>query len=511
MDTIDHRPFIFLEWVAGDEARGTSLRDWLRTGALDDKTALTFLIDILRGLRHAQLKQRGMVHRDLKPENVLVDTDFGLATISERSHLIGSSDTEAETDLRHSVTLQGGIVGTPFYMAPEQWWGERLLDERTDLYAVGCILYELLTGRFLFTGDTIYALQEAHCTAPLPRFTNLAWAAPFLERCLAKNADERFATIQQALAAAEGLYETHCQELVRPLPNVETMTAEEYANRGATYYALERYSESLADYSNALQLDPDLARVYNNRGNTFGALRRYEEALADFTRALQLNPAHALFHNNRGLAYKILGRYHEALADFTRALQLDPTYAKTYNNRGLTYTQLGRYHEALADFTRTLQLDPAHVEAYTNRGLALEALGRPQEALADFNRVIQLNPLSPEAYNNRGLTLGGLRRYQEALVDFNLALHLNPAYAKAYCNRGTIYAQIGKRAEALEDLSQAIKFDPDDVINYLNFGAFYANGRELEQALFYFEKAAALGSSIGQQYAVQLRHKLGIP
>lgn len=95
LDTVDHLPFMFLEWVAETQGRGTSLRDWLRRGPLMPRQALDFVIDICRGLIHAGQKQPGIVHRDLKPENVLLApgplakiTDFGLAKIVQEAELV---------------------------------------------------------------------------------------------------------------------------------------------------------------------------------------------------------------------------------------------------------------------------------------------------------------------------------------------------------------------------------------------------------------------------------------
>jgi eukaryotic-like serine/threonine-protein kinase len=197
---------MFLEWVAVDEARGTSLRDWLRRGPLDDKTAFDLIIDILRGPKHAGEKSLGIVHRDLKPENVLIGqnclakiTDFGLATVGVRTELV--SELAEDGELKQSLSMGGGIIGTPLYMAPEQWRGETL-DARADVYAVGCILYELLTGGFIYSASTLNALREAHCQAALPALKGLGWAAGFLQRCLAKVRTERFGTVAEALMDA---------------------------------------------------------------------------------------------------------------------------------------------------------------------------------------------------------------------------------------------------------------------------------------------------------------------
>ncbi len=122
MDILDNRPFMELEWIAGEEGKGTDLRGWLQGGPLELKLALEITIDICQGLIHAQEKQPGLVHRDLKPENILVAqgslakiTDFGLAQIVKQAVL---EITEAPSGARRwqSLTHKNGIVGTPPYI-----------------------------------------------------------------------------------------------------------------------------------------------------------------------------------------------------------------------------------------------------------------------------------------------------------------------------------------------------------------------------------------------------------
>ncbi|MCP4454065.1 MAG: serine/threonine protein kinase, partial [Planctomycetes bacterium] len=157
MDILDNQPFMALEWVAGEEGKGADLRGWLRHGPLDLPTALDIGIDICRGLVHAGEKQPGLVHRDLKPENILITqggqakiTDFGLAQIVIRAGLDVTRMPEQEANStdrqQQSLIGGGGVAGTPSYMPPEQWQPDARLDPRTDIYALGCILYEMLVG-----------------------------------------------------------------------------------------------------------------------------------------------------------------------------------------------------------------------------------------------------------------------------------------------------------------------------------------------------------------------------
>jgi serine/threonine protein kinase len=134
MQMLDNQPFMLLEWVAGEERRGTDLRSWLRHGPLDLRLTLDFIIDICRGLMHAQAKQPGIVHRDLKPDNILVSqgrlakiTDFGLALVAQRAHLELGGDSEPDADSHQHTRRAGNVVGTPPYtnltsgMQKEMW------------------------------------------------------------------------------------------------------------------------------------------------------------------------------------------------------------------------------------------------------------------------------------------------------------------------------------------------------------------------------------------------------
>ncbi|MEI7849915.1 MAG: serine/threonine-protein kinase, partial [Chloroflexota bacterium] len=174
----DPNAFLSLELIAKEQGReDASLRSWM--GApMPVEQALLFALQIARGMKHATEKIPGFVHRDLKPENVLVGadklpgtginrlrvTDFGLVAILKDE--TGRLKDEENSDAIGRTHLTHGIVGTPLYMASEQWQGEAL-GIYTDVYALGCILYEMLTGQRAADGKTIKELLTAHCAGKL--------------------------------------------------------------------------------------------------------------------------------------------------------------------------------------------------------------------------------------------------------------------------------------------------------------------------------------------------------
>ncbi len=142
------------------------------------------------GALHAE----GVVHRDLKPGNVMLREDGSIALIDFGM----SKDTAQSQDL----TERGLIFGTPYYMSPEQGHGEPT-DARSDLYSLGVILYEMLTGGKPYRAESPMAVIYKHRKEPVPQLAaGLEGLQPLLERLLAKLPEERFAT---ALAAAEAL------------------------------------------------------------------------------------------------------------------------------------------------------------------------------------------------------------------------------------------------------------------------------------------------------------------
>jgi len=463
MDTINGHPFMFLEWVAGDESRGTSLREWLRRGPLDVKTALRFAIDICRGLRYAGRKVPGIVHRDLKPDNVLINqtrqakiTDFGLAGVTRGAQFIMARKPDDEAnDLQRNLSGVGGVVGTPGYMSPEQWQGERDIDVRADLYAVGCILYELLTGKWPFQATTISELRQMHLTAPVPTLPSQFALQTVVARCLAKARDERYPTVDKLLGALAEGYQAHTGEALAEENAIEVFNAVDYYNRGLTFAALGRQKEALRDYNQAIVLDPADAKAYNNRGLTLEALGNQKEALRDYDQAIALDPAFVLAYNNRGNTLDALGRREEALRDYSQAIALDPTDTKAYKNRGLTLAELGRREEAVRDYSQAIALDPTDTKAFYNRGNCLTELGRREEALRDYSQAIALDPNYSNAYNNRGSRLAELGRHEEALRDFDQAIALNPASAEAWFNKGALFATTGRLPESIPCFEKA--------------------------------------------------------
>ena len=131
------------------------------------------------------------------------------------------------------------------------------------------------------------------------------------------------------------------------------------------------------------------------------AKQEYDKAIADYNEAIRLDPKFTIAYNNRGLARSDKQEYDKAIADFNEAIRLDPKFAYAYNNRGSAWEAKQELDKAIADYTEAIQLDPKDAYAYLTRGLAWEVKQEYDKAIADYTEIIRLDPKFASAYNSR--------------------------------------------------------------------------------------------------------------
>ncbi len=186
-------PYLVMEFLEGE-----SLADRLRRGALPQADAVQIAVGMLEALE--ALHRRDLAHRDLKPSNVFLTPhgpkllDFGLAR---------SLATDADAATLTNLTQPGMILGTPRYMSPEQLQGQTLT-AASDLFAAGALLYEMLTGQYAFSGDTILAVFNAVLQGPRPSLPNAPALDSIVRRALAVHPADRYPSARAMMEDLRG-------------------------------------------------------------------------------------------------------------------------------------------------------------------------------------------------------------------------------------------------------------------------------------------------------------------
>jgi len=182
---------------------GVTLTDYLREhGRLSVEEAEQILRDVGGALSAAHAV--GLVHRDIKPDNIMLEgpkklpllMDFGIAKTGQTG---GGASAPG-------LTATGMVMGTPYYMSPEQATADPAVDARSDIYSLGVLAYQLFTGQLPFTGDSIYAVLSQHLTTPVPEARTVRPDIPprisaAVQRAMAKKPDERFQRVEEFLEA----------------------------------------------------------------------------------------------------------------------------------------------------------------------------------------------------------------------------------------------------------------------------------------------------------------------
>jgi protein O-mannosyl-transferase len=209
---------------------------------------------------------------------------------------------------------------------------------------------------------------------------------------------------------------------------------------------------------------------YWNRGQYFRKMGKYDVALADYSDAVNINPKNPELYNSRGKTYfdmAMSGKYanqegsllDKALADYDNAVNLGADKVKTKSealiNRGAAKGARGDFAAAIQDMNEGLQVDPDNKNGYFNRSIAYFSTQQYDKALADYKTYLRYDPVNANIWYEAGMLQRSMQRNQEAIADLSQAIALNPKMGIAYIERARAHAQAGNKAVAQQDYQQA--------------------------------------------------------
>jgi lipoprotein NlpI len=191
------------------------------------------------------------------------------------------------------------------------------------------------------------------------------------------------------------------------------------------------WDQQITNCTNAIQSGKysgaEIAGVYYNRGLAYHRGRGdLDHAIADYDEAIRLNPSGAMYYNNRAIAYRAKGELDRAIADYDHAILLDPKHANAYLNRGNIHVEKGELDIAIADYSAAIRIDPKSANAYRSRGHAYQTQGDLARAIADYSEAIGIAPRSEGFFQARGRANMYAGMLPKALADLKEASELDP-------------------------------------------------------------------------------------
>ena len=255
---------------------------------------------------------------------------------------------------------------------------------------------------------------------------------------------------------------------------------------GFTYQRNADYRSDQALWTDTVAKLPANGRAHNNLGKAVFAAGRPDEALANYREAIRLEPAAPEPHYNLGLAFARLGRPAEAMDHYETALRFQPDYPEAHNNLGNTLLAAGRLDEASTHYQEAIRLRPGWAEAHGNLANVKLEQGRTAEAIQHGEEAVRLDPGFAEGRYNLGNALARSGQLSGALVQFEAALRLKPDYADVANNLGNVLVELGRLPEAVARYEQALLLKPDYVDPRRNLAAVLAHLGRLPEAMAHY-------------------------
>lgn len=457
-ETDSGQPFIVMEFV-----KGKPLSDLLEEG-LTLRRSVEIVSSIAEALSEAH--EHGIVHRDVKPSNVVVSDrgqvkvlDFGLV-----KHLFeqpsGGVDLDANT-LYSTQTRSDVIVGTPLYLSPEQATGKSV-DGRSDLFALGALFYECLTGQSAFSGASVLEIgaQIIHVTPPPPSQLNKS-VPPELDRITMKALEKK----------VEARYQS-AGDLLKDLK-----------------IAISRVSgEGVPVPSKTGKRAPNDKKQATNALVTFTtSLRRERFSLSSIIAAILLT------------SLAIWGIYHF----WPRSYYQPSASALSWYERGTDGLRNGAYYQASKALEQAIAIDGNYALARARLAQAwteLDYIDRAKDQLLAIDR----SSLSPkDTLYLDAITATVRREFSVAVNSYSEIAKLSPEDAQVYVDLGYAYENDGKPDKALENYEKAITLNNGQYATaYLRAGIVYYRKQENQKASDLFDKAEALFSAASNNEGV---------
>jgi serine/threonine protein kinase/Tfp pilus assembly protein PilF len=512
--------FITMEYIPGED-----LKSFIRrVGQLPSGKAISITRQACEGL--AEAHRLGVVHRDLKPGNIMVDKegnvrimDFGIARSMSGEGL----------------TMEGVIIGTPEYMSPEQAGGEEV-DTRADIYSLGVIMYEMVTGQLPFEGDSPLNIAMMHKSEAPP---NPKWQNPqipdalgrIILTCLEKEKGRRFQTVEDLISELNKIEETRHEDMkisgwknsiaVLPFKNMSADPEQEYFCEGLSEELINAFTQikdlrvvarTSAFSFKDKELDiREIGKKLNVDTVLEGSVRKARNRLRITAQLINVDDGYHLwserFDREMADVFAIQDEITLAITDRMRLKLLGEDKARmikrstknfeAYNLylRGLHFRRkltVDSINKAIEYFNKAIELDPENALAFA--GLAYSHMALPWYAPVTHKeaypkakkaamKAMELDDQLVEVYE----ALAAIRTYLEwdwegGKRECHRMLELNPGYSWGYFHLAMVLLYRAKYQDCIKEFRRALELDPLNVAGHRNLGIAYLRAGQLDKA-----------------------------
>lgn len=543
------------DWLVMELIVGRSLSEILSSGPLQPERAAILVRQVASGLAAAH--EAGLVHRDLKAANVMVTIDpdrtqrakildFGLAKEFEFE-----TEEGGKLDSQVSLTLTGHVIGTVTSMSPEQAMGHEL-DHRSDLFSLGILLYEMLSGVLPFVGTGVIETLSRICTVRETPISALCPQVPadlakLVNQLLEKSPERRPASARVVVAELDRVIEASAK--VSSAPTADSWSVAEPIQQSTLFEGTPRTEKEAASHTFAVLgrlrhpwrvavtgavlvagswaafslLSPEINGSANDaQGSTaqppeeltshdyyqrgMKLLERYDRkgnidrAVTELQRALAREESSAPALAGLARAYWLDAmtgskdpiRLEQASAAAERAVASDEYLATAWVNRGLVRWRQGKYEDAFQDLRQALVLEPLNADAHYGIALVRKSQANLSAAETEVRQAIQKQPVNWVYYTLLGELCFEGGRYEEAEKAYQRIIELAPANFFGLRNLGAVLYMQGKLEAAASLFQQALQIQPEPSL-YSSLGTLYFSQGLYTQSVAAFEKAIDMG------------------